>query len=107
MFSVYKDKNTPEPFIEDLSQYGDMGESQRAAKQDHIYMDAMGFGMCFVFALQLFQSKDHLYEVNTCFKLPFLCIPLKAHRGELIKQAPALSNHFLCSFNRCLLDTGL
>lgn len=42
---VFKDVNTPDPFVEDLSQYGDNGESQRAAKTDHIYMDAMGFGM--------------------------------------------------------------
>ena len=41
---VYKDKNTPQPFVEDLQQYGDSGESQKAAKQDHIYMDCMGFG---------------------------------------------------------------
>lgn len=44
MFTVYKDKNTPQPFIEDLSQYGDNGESQAGAKPDHIYMDCMGFG---------------------------------------------------------------
>lgn len=42
---IYKDKNTPSPFIEDLRQYGDDGTSQRAAKPDHIYMDCMGFGM--------------------------------------------------------------
>ncbi|KAL4217769.1 hypothetical protein ACF0H5_022508 [Mactra antiquata] len=42
---IYKDKNTPSPFIEDLSKYGDNGESQSAAKPDHIYMDCMGFGM--------------------------------------------------------------
>ncbi|XP_060604776.1 glutamate--cysteine ligase catalytic subunit-like [Ruditapes philippinarum] len=42
---IFKDKNTPSPFIEDLSQYGDNGESAKAAKPDHIYMDCMGFGM--------------------------------------------------------------
>lgn len=42
---IYKDKKTPQLYVEDLSQYGDRGESQKAAKQDHIYMDAMGFGM--------------------------------------------------------------
>lgn len=31
--------------MEDLSQYGDDGSSAEAAKEDHIYMDAMGFGM--------------------------------------------------------------
>lgn len=42
---IYKDTNTPQPFIEDLSKYGDNGESQKAALPDHIYMDCMGFGM--------------------------------------------------------------
>lgn len=42
---VYQDVNTPRGQLEDLSQYGDDGSSQAAAKPDHIYMDAMGFGM--------------------------------------------------------------
>jgi glutamate--cysteine ligase catalytic subunit len=46
---VFVDKNTPRPFIEDLEAYGDGSdpdtESKLAAKPDHIYMDAMGFGM--------------------------------------------------------------
>ena len=43
--SVFRDVNTQQPFEEDLSSYGDMGESARVAKPDHVYMDAMGFGM--------------------------------------------------------------
>ena len=43
--SVYKDKNTPSPFVEDFSQYGDDGEAQNASKPDHIYVDCMGYGM--------------------------------------------------------------
>ncbi|GAB1597714.1 glutamate--cysteine ligase catalytic subunit-like [Argonauta hians] len=42
---IFKDEKTPSPFIEDLSVYGDDGEGEKAAKPDHIYMDAMGFGM--------------------------------------------------------------
>ncbi|XP_052763772.1 glutamate--cysteine ligase catalytic subunit-like [Mya arenaria] len=42
---IFKDTNTPSPFLEDLTQYGDKGESQKGAKPDHIYMDCMGFGM--------------------------------------------------------------
>ena len=34
---IFKDKNTPDPFIE----FPDIP----AAKPDHVYMDAMGFGM--------------------------------------------------------------
>jgi len=44
-FSVFKDKETPSPFREDLTQYGDTGEGMRASKDDHVYMDAMAFGM--------------------------------------------------------------
>ncbi|KAL5013742.1 hypothetical protein ScPMuIL_008012 [Solemya velum] len=42
---VYKDKETPSPFVEDFSPLGDDGEAKRAARPDHIYMDCMGFGM--------------------------------------------------------------
>ncbi|KAK7601335.1 hypothetical protein V9T40_008776 [Parthenolecanium corni] len=42
---IFKDKNTPSPFIEDFSILGDDGESARAALPDHVYLDAMGFGM--------------------------------------------------------------
>ncbi|XP_042328925.1 glutamate--cysteine ligase catalytic subunit isoform X3 [Sceloporus undulatus] len=40
---IFKDKNTPSPFVETFP-YDD-GEAARAAKPDHVYMDAMGFGM--------------------------------------------------------------
>lgn len=42
-YSVFKDKNTPSPFKETFP--SDDGEAARAAKPDHVYMDAMGFGM--------------------------------------------------------------
>ncbi|PIO74218.1 glutamate-cysteine ligase, catalytic subunit [Teladorsagia circumcincta] len=41
---IFKDKNTPKPYIEDLSALGE-GDMISAAKPDHIYMDHMGFGM--------------------------------------------------------------
>lgn len=41
--TVFKDKNTPSPFVEAFPE--DDGEAARAALPDHIYMDAMGFGM--------------------------------------------------------------
>jgi glutamate--cysteine ligase catalytic subunit len=48
---IFVDKNTPQPFIEDLSQYGDGDdpntESKLAAKPNHIYMDAMGSSIYF------------------------------------------------------------
>ncbi|KAF4013264.1 hypothetical protein G4228_004948 [Cervus hanglu yarkandensis] len=39
---IFKDKNTPAPFIET---FPEDEEAAKAAKPDHIYMDAMGFGM--------------------------------------------------------------
>lgn len=41
--TVFKDKNTPSPFMEAFPE--DDGEAVRGALPDHIYMDAMGFGM--------------------------------------------------------------
>lgn len=41
--TVFKDVNTPSPFIEEFPEV--KGEGASAAKPDHIYMDAMGFGM--------------------------------------------------------------
>ncbi|XP_078069377.1 glutamate--cysteine ligase catalytic subunit isoform X3 [Mustelus asterias] len=40
---IYKDKAVPSSFIEKF--VNDDGEAARATKPDHIYMDAMGFGM--------------------------------------------------------------
>ncbi|XP_028324948.1 glutamate--cysteine ligase catalytic subunit isoform X2 [Gouania willdenowi] len=40
---IFKDKCTPSPFVEVFPE--DDGEAERAALPDHIYMDAMGFGM--------------------------------------------------------------
>ena len=68
---IYIDKNTPRPFIEDLNKYNDSpeidSESKKAAKIDHIYMDAMGFGMgccCLqmTFQAQSIDEARHLYD---------------------------------------------
>ena len=43
---VFIDKNTPRPFIEDLSVYGDDGGAgDTASVEDHVLLDAMGLGM--------------------------------------------------------------
>ncbi|XP_053458149.1 glutamate--cysteine ligase catalytic subunit isoform X1 [Nycticebus coucang] len=39
---IFKDKNTPSPFIET---FPEDDEAAKASQPDHIYMDAMGFGM--------------------------------------------------------------
>jgi len=43
---ILKDVNTPDPFVEKFTAEEDVGgEAAAAAKADHVYMDAMGFGM--------------------------------------------------------------
>jgi glutamate--cysteine ligase catalytic subunit len=48
---IFKDKHTPSPFIDPSIPWdrqvfpGDNEAKNGAAKPDHIYMDAMGFGM--------------------------------------------------------------
>ena len=42
--SVFKDKETPSPFVEKFPNDKD-GQSSVAALPDHIYEDCMGFGM--------------------------------------------------------------
>ncbi|CAF0923570.1 unnamed protein product [Brachionus calyciflorus] len=50
---IFVDENTPRPFIEDLTQYGDEEnpntESKLAAKPDHIYLDAVSLIISFYF----------------------------------------------------------
>ncbi|CAD6191449.1 unnamed protein product [Caenorhabditis auriculariae] len=41
---IFKDSNTPDPYVEDFSKFGDSQDYQDA-KPDHIYLDHMGFGM--------------------------------------------------------------
>ena len=41
--TVFKDVNTPSPFIEKFPEVE--GEGAQASQPDHIYLDAMGFGM--------------------------------------------------------------
>lgn len=72
LFTVYKDKNVPSPFKED---FGNLVEnkSSSAAKEDHIYMDAMGFGMgcC---CLQLTFQACNIEEARTLYdQLTPLC----------------------------------
>ncbi|GIY57581.1 glutamate--cysteine ligase catalytic subunit [Caerostris darwini] len=42
---IYRDTNTPDPFIEDLSKFGGDEEDAAAALFDHVHLDSMGFGM--------------------------------------------------------------
>lgn len=81
--SVFKDKHTKSPFVEDYRPLGDDGEGQRAAKPDHIYLDAMGFGMgcsCLQVTFQACNITEarHLYDQLTplCPILVSMCFLL-------------------------------
>lgn len=72
-FTVFRDKETPNPFVENLKAFGDSGESTDAALPDHVYMDAMGFGMgcC---CLQLTFQACNINEARTLYdQLTPLC----------------------------------
>ena len=42
---VFKDTNTQSPFVDHLNVPNDDGSAAKYGKPDHVYMDAMGFGM--------------------------------------------------------------
>ncbi|CAB0033817.1 unnamed protein product [Trichogramma brassicae] len=70
---IFKDENVKLPFRENLIELGDDGSSEKAAKDDHVYMDAMGFGMgcC---CLQLTFQACNIEEARTLYdQLTPLC----------------------------------
>ncbi|XP_026829944.1 glutamate--cysteine ligase catalytic subunit isoform X2 [Ooceraea biroi] len=70
---IYRDENVPLLFKEDLASLGDDGSSAKAARDNHIYMDAMGFGMgcC---CLQLTFQACNIQEARTLYdQLTPLC----------------------------------
>ncbi|KAF4525569.1 hypothetical protein B566_EDAN015058 [Ephemera danica] len=77
-----------DPYVEDLSKLGDDGSSQRAALPDHVYMDAMGFGMgccCLQVTFQACNIKEArtLYDQLTplCPIMLALTAASPLHRG--------------------------
>lgn len=61
-FIVFKDKNTQNPFKEDLISIGGDADSLNAALPDHVYMDAMAFGMgccCLQMTFQVYVLNDN------------------------------------------------
>lgn len=61
--TVFKDKNTPSPFIESFPKDE---ETAKASKPDHIYMDAMGFGMgncCLQVLFQIYREVKFLHPL--------------------------------------------
>ena len=88
---IFRDTNTPAPFTENLALLGDDGSSAAAAKEDHVYLDAMGFGMGLC-CLQLTFQASGIGEARDLYdQLGPLCPIMLAltaaspvHRGLLV-----------------------
>uniref|UniRef100_A0AAR2KR17 Glutamate--cysteine ligase n=1 Tax=Pygocentrus nattereri TaxID=42514 RepID=A0AAR2KR17_PYGNA len=83
---IFKDKNTPSPFVEVFPE--DDGEAARAALPDHIYMDAMGFGMgncCLQVTFQACSISEARYLYD---QLATFCpiVPLKNNKFRIHKS---------------------
>lgn len=73
--TVFKDVNTPSPFIEKFPEVE--GEGAQAAQPDHIYLDAMGFGMgmcCLQVELQTKTKTKKRKEVALVCKNTYTCL---------------------------------
>ncbi|KAF7988424.1 hypothetical protein HCN44_000997 [Aphidius gifuensis] len=55
---IYRDVNVARPFKENLSIYGDDGTSEKLTKENHIYMDSIGFGFSCCCLQQTMQAYD-------------------------------------------------
>lgn len=84
---IFKDKNTPSPFIET---FPEDDEAAKASKPDHIYMDAMGFGMGNCCLQVLFQ----IYGEAKC-PHPFLF----TYFFSLYMHVSCFENHILIRLN--------
>lgn len=88
---IFRDKNTPSPFKEDLALLGDDGSSAAATGENQVYMDAMGFGMGLC-CLQLTFQASNVGEARELYdQLGPLCPIMLAltaaspvHRGLLV-----------------------
>uniref|UniRef100_A0A5F8GGB7 Glutamate--cysteine ligase n=1 Tax=Monodelphis domestica TaxID=13616 RepID=A0A5F8GGB7_MONDO len=82
---IFKDKNTPFPFIETFPQDD---EATQAAQPNHIYMDAMGFGMgncCLQVTFQACSISEARYLYD---QLATICpiVPLKNNSYRISKS---------------------
>ncbi|XP_033280178.1 glutamate--cysteine ligase catalytic subunit isoform X2 [Orcinus orca] len=82
---IFKDKNTPSPFIET---FPEDDEAAKASKPDHIYMDAMGFGMgncCLQVTFQACSISEARYLYD---QLATICpiVPLKNNHYRISKS---------------------
>ncbi|OMJ20578.1 Glutamate-cysteine ligase [Smittium culicis] len=92
---VFHDLNTPKPFIDnsipwDRNLYpGDSEAKNGAAKPDHIYMDAMGFGMGCCCLQVTFQASD----LNEARRLYDQLAPITAIAMSLSASTPILKGY--------------
>uniref|UniRef100_A0A8C7JSU9 Glutamate--cysteine ligase n=1 Tax=Oncorhynchus kisutch TaxID=8019 RepID=A0A8C7JSU9_ONCKI len=119
---IFKDKCTPSPFVEKFPE--DDGEAARAALPDHIYMDAMGFGMgncCLQVTFQACSIEEARYLYD---QLATFCpiVPLKSNKFRILKSRYDSIDSYLSScgdkyndidltideeINKQLLDAGI
>merc|ERR1719402_1127849 len=90
---IFRDEKTPQPFRENLAAVGDDGSSARAAKDDHVYLDAMGFGMGLCCLQLTFQAHSmcearELYDqlATLCPIMLALTAASPSHRGYLVDR---------------------
>lgn len=125
--AVFVDLKTPRPFVEDLSQFGDDGSSAEVAKEDHIYMDAMGFGMGCSCLQMTFQAcninearvlYDHLTPIcpvmvrcccYACAVIQYCTLNMRFDRAQLRLRTGKISLLvFECiTFNTDICDRGM
>lgn len=90
---IFRDVNTPQPFVEDLVKLGADEEALSGALPDHVYMDAMGFGMgncCLQVTLQACDMAEamRLYDqlANMCPVMLALGASSPVFRGYLVDR---------------------
>ncbi|KAH9383747.1 hypothetical protein HPB48_025513 [Haemaphysalis longicornis] len=90
---IFRDANTAEPFVEDLTSLGADQEAELAALPNHVYMDAMGFGMgncCLQLTLQASNMLEamRLYDqlANLCPIMMALGASSPIFRGYLVES---------------------
>uniref|UniRef100_A0A4W6DZP0 Glutamate--cysteine ligase n=1 Tax=Lates calcarifer TaxID=8187 RepID=A0A4W6DZP0_LATCA len=104
---IFKDKCTPFPFVEEFLE--DDGEAARAALPDHIYMDAMGFGMgncCLQVTFQACSIDEARYLYD---QLATFCpiVPLKNNKYRIFKSRYDSIDSYLSSCGEKYNDIDL
>ena len=92
---IFFDENTPRPFIDKTIPYdrnlfpGDSEAKDGAALKDHIYMDAMGFGM----GCSCLQLTFQAYNVNEAFNVYDALAPVTPIMLALTAAAPVFRGY--------------